>query len=519
LESDPLVEMQIILLLARLVLCATFAVAGVAKLADPANARKALGDFGVPGPLAGPVAVLLPLVEIATAFVLVPVPSAWFGAVAAFALLTLFSLAIALNLVQGRRPECNCFGQIASKPIGWWTLARNVALMATAGLVVWRGSVDPGASTVRWIGALTTAERVGVFGGALGLGLLAAMVALTLQLLRQQGRLLLRFDAIESRLNVGSPSVAENWAQSQVGLPIGTLAPAFALKTLNGESIALNRLTAEGKPTLLLFTNPNCGPCEALLPEIAQWQGQLAAALTIAIVTEGAAKDVRAKIAAGGLDFVLLQRQREVADAYQAWGTPAALLVAADGSIASFVAQGADAIRSLVAQAAGGVPVARANGHGANGQGFNTAPTVTIGEKPPSLRLPDHNGTPRAVSSLHGRPTLLLFWNPGCGFCQQMLNDLRARDADAPNDAPALLVISSGTAEEARAMDLRAPVLLDRDLRAATTFGAGGTPMAILLDAKGRIASGVVGGAEAVLALANGLGSPESVLGAPILST
>jgi uncharacterized membrane protein YphA (DoxX/SURF4 family) len=104
-----LVEMQIILLLARLVLGATFAVAGVAKLADPASARKALGDFGVPGPLAGPVAVLLPLFEIATAFVLVPVPSAWFGAVAAFALLTLFSLAIAFNLVQGRRPECNCF--------------------------------------------------------------------------------------------------------------------------------------------------------------------------------------------------------------------------------------------------------------------------------------------------------------------------------------------------------------------------------------------------------------------------
>jgi hypothetical protein len=45
-------------------------------------------------------------------------------------------------------------------------------------------------------------------------------------------------------------------------------------------------------------------------------------------------------------------------------------------------------------------------------------------------------------------------------------------------------------------------VRLDEDFSAGTAFQANGTPMALLLDADGRIASGVVAGADAVLELA-----------------
>ncbi len=45
-----------------------------------------------------------------------------------------------------------------------------------------------------------------------------------------------------------------------------------------------------------------------------------------------------------------IQQESEIATAYQAWGTPSAVLVNADGRIGSSVAQGADAIRTLWAR-------------------------------------------------------------------------------------------------------------------------------------------------------------------------
>jgi PqqD family protein of HPr-rel-A system len=50
------------------------------------------------------------------------------------------------------------------------------------------------------------------------------------------------------------------------------------------------------------------------------------------------------------LEPVLLQADREVAEQFQAGGTPSMVLVRPDGRIGSPLAQGADAIRTLVAQ-------------------------------------------------------------------------------------------------------------------------------------------------------------------------
>jgi hypothetical protein len=58
------------------------------------------------------------------------------------------------------------------------------------------------------------------------------------------------------------------------------------------------------------------------------------------------------------------------------------------------------------------------------------------------------------------------------------------------------------TIEHNRVMNLHSPVVLDQNFHAGSAFGAHGTPMAVLLDAEGRIASEVVAGAESVFALA-----------------
>jgi uncharacterized membrane protein YphA (DoxX/SURF4 family) len=90
--------------IARLLLVGVFLVAGISKLASGvSNFRKALADFGVPTFLVAPLSFILPAVELIIACLLLPSASAWWGALAAMALLLIFDAAIAANLAIGNR--------------------------------------------------------------------------------------------------------------------------------------------------------------------------------------------------------------------------------------------------------------------------------------------------------------------------------------------------------------------------------------------------------------------------------
>jgi len=499
--------MPMVLLVARLLLSAVFGVAGFAKLVDRAGSRQALLDFGVPNSLASPLAVLLPLAELVAAVTLLPVASAWIGALGALSLLLLFIFGIALNLARGRTPDCHCFGQLSSGPAGWATLARNTVLAAVAASVVWFGWSNPGFSAVNWFVSLSIVQRGFFILGVVGLGLLAAEGWVLWQMLSQQGRLLLRLDALEARLTNISDTPASTTDQTPVGLPVGAAAPTFRLKGLRGEILTLEALLAAGKPVLLVFTNPNCGPCQLLMPEISRRQREYASTITIALISEGKVRENRAKSDEYRTTQVLLQQKREVAEAYQAYGTPGAVMIQTDGTIGSPLAMGADAIQSLFTKTIGTgiplVPTATKNGQNGGGSvGEESAQPLKLGQLAPALKLVDLKGKTISLSSFRGSKTLLVFWNPGCGFCEQMLDDLKKLERRPPPGAPKLLVISSGTVEDNLVMDLQSTVVLDSNSQVGSAFGAGGTPMAVLLDDKGRVASEVVAGAEAVLALA-----------------
>jgi uncharacterized membrane protein YphA (DoxX/SURF4 family) len=92
--------MNLILLISRLVLAAVFGVAGVAKLFDFVGSRKSLADFGVPGFLAAPLAVLLPLAELTCAVAFLPDSSVWWAARGVIVLLALFIVGIAIASVS-----------------------------------------------------------------------------------------------------------------------------------------------------------------------------------------------------------------------------------------------------------------------------------------------------------------------------------------------------------------------------------------------------------------------------------
>jgi uncharacterized membrane protein YphA (DoxX/SURF4 family) len=268
--------MGIVLLVARLLLALVFLVAGVAKLADRTGSRQGLVDFGVPRALASPLGILLPLAELAVGAALIPTSTAWWGAIGALALLLLFVAGISINLARGRKPNCHCFGQLHSAPAGWSTLFRNGALAAIAGFILWEGKEGAGPSAVSWLGDLPTAQLLALIGGLLVLGLLAVEGWFLVHLLRQNGRLLVRIEALEQRV-ASDEGVAPRLKRClrpsrRPGCRSAPKHLALASRGLYGETLTLEALRARGKPVMLLFTDPNCGPCMSLLPEIGRWQ-------------------------------------------------------------------------------------------------------------------------------------------------------------------------------------------------------------------------------------------------------
>jgi thiol-disulfide isomerase/thioredoxin len=479
-----------LVLISIVLLVAVFASSASAKLLGWRTTVESLTDFGVPARISAPSSALLISAEYAIAATLIPSATASWAALAAAGLLALFTVALATQLLRGKRPRCRCFGALSAKAIGWSDVARNLLLGGLAVFVALHPRAVGFGSLVGIFSRLSTEQRLWIGLGLANLALLAAIAALLVQVVRQQGRMLLRFDVLEQRLEGGPPELSST---PPAGLPLGMPAPEFTTSQLGGGSATLAGLLANEKPALLVFSNPDCGPCQALFPEVAGWQRDLAGTLTVAIVSEGSASANRAKISVHGVERLLLQTGREVAERYEAYGTPAAVFVSADGRIAAPLAQGAQEIRELVdAVRAGRLPALP-----------TLASSLRVGEPAPELAFKTLAGEGVALSELRGQATLLVFWNLRCGFCEQMLPALRAWEAAPPPGAPRLVLISSGSADDHRALDLRAPILLETELRAADAFGVHGTPMALLLDADGRVASQVAAGAQAVLALAN----------------
>src|SRR5260370_33844893 len=165
--------MDSVLLIVRLLLAVVFIVAGLAKLADRAGSQQALRDFGVLSLLVNPFGVLLPLAELAVAVALIPTVSAWWGAIGALILLLLFVAGIGYNLARGRTPDCHCFGQIHSAPIGWPTLIRNLLLAAIAAFVVGFGRTHIGPDPIGWFGTLAPIQRIELVVGVILVALMA----------------------------------------------------------------------------------------------------------------------------------------------------------------------------------------------------------------------------------------------------------------------------------------------------------------------------------------------------------
>ncbi|WP_066913686.1 thioredoxin family protein [Mycobacterium interjectum] len=275
------------ILAARLVLAGMFAVAALTKLSDRGGARRAVTAFGVPRAAAAFVGPALIASEFGIAALLVAEPRT--GGAAALLALAGFSVVALVSLARGRAIECHCFGRLSSAPLGWPTLARNGCFAALA----------------------ASAALDGRFGWALTA---FAVVALGLWL---------------------GPAARRRWTSRSGG------AAGLALPDRAGHIWTLDELQENRRPLVLVFSQPGCGACEALLPEVARWQGDLGGRVTVALINGPAGHRV---------PLELVDESQASFAAYGITATPSAVLI--DGGRRLDTALGAGAIGELVDRAA-----------------------------------------------------------------------------------------------------------------------------------------------------------------------
>lgn len=484
--------MAVALLITRVGLAAVFAAAGIGKLADRPGARKAAIDFGAPDAMAGPLAVLLPLAELAVAVLLLPATTARWGAIGAIALLAIFSAAIGLAIRRGQAPDCHCFGQLHSEPAGAKALIRNGLLAAVAVFIAAAGWSDSGPSALAWVGTLDATQAALLVVGVVAVLAVAGGGLMLFRVMRSYGQVLLRLEQVEDALADAGLSRQPEPGMPPNGHAPGTAAPDFSLSDTLGGTSTLDELLEPGLPLLVLFTNPTCGPCAELMPMVSTWRSEHGKALTIEVVSTGEPDAVRAEAEEHGLDRLLIDEGLAMSRAYEANGTPSAVMISPEREIASWVASGSDWVERLLGDA-----VAVAADSGADGDSGGLA----VGEPAPDLELPDLEGRNVELSDLRGSDVALLFWNPSCGHCRAMHDDLLAWEADRPSGDTGLVIVSSGEGTATRDEGFASRVLLDADFAAGDAFSAGGTPMAVRIDSDGNVASPLAAGSEAVLTL------------------
>ena len=136
------------------------------------------------------------------------------------------------------------------------------------------------------------------------------------------------------------PTPAANLAP----LPRGAPAPDFTLPLATGGEWTL--AARRGVPLTLVFSDPGCPPCRALLAQLREWDRR-----GVVVVGRGDLGENREMLAAAGLTAPTpVQQNREVARLYGVLETPAAYAIAADGTIADGPAIGGAAVLALIAR-------------------------------------------------------------------------------------------------------------------------------------------------------------------------
>ena len=155
-------------------------------------------------------------------------------------------------------------------------------------------------------------------------------------------------EALKGRRRLATERPLSESRIEREGLKPGARAPAFALPGIDGGTVALEE--HRGRRVLVIFSDPHCGPCEELTPQLVGWhEPALQAGMEFVMVSRGSEEENRRKCEEHGVGFpVGIQRGWRVSKEYGIFATPVAFLVDAEGVIARPVAKGPEAIAALV---------------------------------------------------------------------------------------------------------------------------------------------------------------------------
>ncbi|NNE68210.1 MAG: TlpA family protein disulfide reductase [Pyrinomonadaceae bacterium] len=481
--------MDYLIQILTIALSTVFLTSAIAKLIDFKGAVEAGGEFGIPKAAAPLSMAFLIGVEFAVSFCLLISPVHFGAALAAVLLLLLFSIATARLVIQGRSPECRCFGQLSSEPVGKSSLIRNgVFLVLAVAVALLAGSATP-------IGG-DGSQPVFLILFAL-VGLLIASVLIALEL---RGRL----DGMEDRLKGVEKyttllEMQESGDEPTGGLPIGTFVGDISIENSAHEPFAIGSLTNEKLALLMIFVGPDCLPCVSLAEHIPKWAEVLKDTVEIALISTADEETNIEKFGSEIAEYLYLQHGSEVSDPLKARWTPTALLVGPDGRIASKPAAGDTAITTLITSL---VDTESIEPPLFVGEELGTL-SDRFGQTIPEFELERLGGARFRNSDLLKKPTLVVFWSLTCQYCTEMLTEMLTWRRDSPELG--LAIIADGDRRKLEETGLGGSLILDDNYKVSETFGMYGTPSAVIVDENGVVVSETAQGANDINLLSRGV--------------
>ena len=316
-SSAPVAALIVVLTLAAVLLTS-----GVAKLRDPRATRDAFDALRVPKVVAPDVsAKALPWVEIAAAVLLLTAPAGWLVPVAAALVLLMLAYTgiVARALGFDEPVSCSCFGKLGRHTIDRTTLGRNVLLTLLAATAAWF-ALDDG----------STPSALADLDGGGWWALAAAIAAASVAVLVAGGAK----DERTPRLDGEDLLDYER----QV-IPYGVV------RHSDGRTSTLGEL-ARTQARLLVVLNPSCGPCIRTAEKLDGWAAELAPAVGVLAVYP----DDRSALAAGehAPELAVSEPDLNVRRLFSV-GTPAAVLLGADGFLAGGPVAADDDVAEFVA--------------------------------------------------------------------------------------------------------------------------------------------------------------------------
>ena len=133
------------------------------------------------------------------------------------------------------------------------------------------------------------------------------------------------------------------WSDTSTQLSIGAEVPAVELPSLDGTLVSLQAF--RGYEVLVLFWNSTCGFCQAIRDQVLACEKSIdSPSAKLVVVSTSDDGGIQAE---GFRSPVLLDHHAVMGKAFGAHGTPMAVLVGADGRVASEVVGGGDAVLQL----------------------------------------------------------------------------------------------------------------------------------------------------------------------------